>query len=68
MGASGSGPVHPCPVCGSADQVCTVPTLTVPPDDIEISVSSGGPLTDYEIDGRWWRLNEDDARLRGLIP
>jgi len=65
---SESGPTHPCIVCGSPDQVCTVPTLTVPPDDIEISVSPGGVLTDYEIDGRWYRLNEDDARFRGLIP
>ena len=64
---SESGPTHPCIVCGSADQGCTVPTQTVPPDDTETFVPSGGPLALYEIDGKTWRLNEADARLRGLI-
>ncbi len=66
-----SGPVHPCPVCGSLDQTCTGPAGALThdlPDAPGVRPPQGdGPLRTYIVDGRGVKLTDDDARRLGLL-
>lgn len=72
MGST-SGPVHPCPICGSPDQTCTNPDAPArtswPQEDPTVDPGQGpGPLAVYELDGATLKLTASDAARLGATP
>lgn len=65
--APAGGPMHPCPVCGSAHQTCDSDIPWTEPDNITVRPDQGfGPLYRTIVDGRECLMTWDDMQREGV--